>query len=50
MMIRGYIGDEETFDNALVEFSSGYADQTRADHAGLKEAIADGAIEVVDEC
>ena len=49
MMIRGYIGDEATFDNALIEFSSGYADRTRADHAELKEAIADGAIEVIDE-
>ena len=47
MMISGYIGDEETFDNALVEFSSGYADRTRADHAELKEAIADGVVDAL---
>ena len=49
MMIRGYIGDDATFDKALIEFSCRYADQTRADHSALKEVIADGVIEVIDE-
>jgi uncharacterized protein (DUF2252 family) len=47
MMIRGYIGDEETFDDVMVEFADRYADRTEKDHAQLNEAIDDGAIEVV---
>ncbi|NNJ98001.1 MAG: DUF2252 domain-containing protein [Gammaproteobacteria bacterium] len=47
MMIRGYIGDDETFDDIMVEFAEHYADLTKADHALLSEAIDDGAIEVV---
>jgi uncharacterized protein (DUF2252 family) len=47
MMIRGYIGDEETFDGVMVEFADRYADRTERDHAQLSEAIDDGAIEVV---
>jgi uncharacterized protein (DUF2252 family) len=45
MMIRGYIGDDETFDDVMVEFATRYADQTEQDHARLVEAIADGTIE-----
>ena len=47
MMIRGYIGDDEAFENVMVEFAERYADRTEKDHAQLSEAIADGAIEVV---
>ena len=47
MMIRGYIGDDETFDDVMVEFAERYADRTEKDHAQLSEAIDDGAIEVV---
>jgi hypothetical protein len=47
MMIRGYIGDEETFDDVMVEFADRYADCTEQDHAQLSEAINDGAVEVV---
>ncbi len=47
MMIRGYIGDEDTFDDIMVEFADGYTDRTKADHKQLTEAIKDGAIEVV---
>jgi uncharacterized alpha/beta hydrolase family protein len=49
MMIRGYIGDDETFDDMMVEFADRYADRTEADHALLNEAIEDGAIEVVGD-
>jgi uncharacterized protein (DUF2252 family) len=45
-MIRGYIGEDETFDDVMVEFASRYADQTEQDHARLVQAIEDGAIEV----
>ena len=47
MMIRGYIGDDETFDDVMVEFADKYADRTEKDHARLIQAIDDGAIEVV---
>jgi len=47
MMIRGYIGDEETFDNIMVEYAESYADLTERDHAQLCEAIDDGTIEAV---
>jgi len=47
MMIRGYIGDDATFDDIMVEFADRYADLTEKDHAQLNAAIDDGAIEVV---
>ena len=47
MMIRGYIGEDETFDDVMVEFAERYADCTEKDHAQLIQAIDDGAIEVV---
>jgi hypothetical protein len=47
MMIRGYIGDNEAFDDILVEYADRYADRTERDHAQLTGAIDDGAIEVI---
>jgi len=47
MTIRGYIGEEKTFDDVMVEYASRYADVTERDQARLCEAINDGAIEVV---
>ena len=47
MMIRGYIGDDKTFDDAMVAFADHYADRTEQDHARLCAAITDGAIEAV---
>ena len=47
MMIRGYIGDDKTFDKVMVAYADRYADVTERDHAQLCEAINDGAIEVV---
>ena len=47
MMIRGYIGDDKTFDDIMVAYAERYADITRHDQAQLCEAIEDGAIEVV---
>ncbi len=46
-MIRGYIGDDETFDDVMFEYADRYADVTERDHAQLCAAISDGAIEVV---
>ena len=47
MMIRGYIDEDETFDDLLVEYADRYADCTWADHAQLNSAINDGDIEVI---
>jgi uncharacterized protein (DUF2252 family) len=47
MMIRGYISDDETFDDVMVEFADRYADCTERDHAQLSKAINDRAIEAV---
>lgn len=47
MMIRGYIGEDATFDDLLVEYADRYADCTEADHAQLQEAIRDGRVEAV---
>ncbi|HAC91637.1 MAG TPA: DUF2252 domain-containing protein, partial [Planctomycetaceae bacterium] len=47
MMIRGYIGEDEIFDDILTEYADRYADCTWADHAQLGSAIQDGQIEIV---
>ena len=47
MMIHGYIGDDKTFENVMVEYADGYADITERDFAQLCDAISDGAIEVM---
>ena len=47
MMIRGYIGEDTTFDDVMVEYADRYADISRRDQAQLCEAIDAGAIEVV---
>jgi len=47
MTIRGYIGEDKTFDDIMVEYAERYADVTERDQARLCEAIDDGAIEVV---
>lgn len=46
-MIRGYIGDDKTFDDVMVEYADRYADITERDQRRLCEAINDGAIDVV---
>ena len=47
MMIRGYIGDDKTFEKVLVEYANRYASITETDYMQLSEAIKDGAIEVL---
>ncbi len=49
MTIRGYIGDNKTFDDIMCEYAERYADITERDHAQLCEAIDDGSIEVVHD-
>ncbi|MCU0980797.1 MAG: DUF2252 domain-containing protein, partial [Pirellulaceae bacterium] len=47
MMLRGYLGEDATFDDLLVEYADRYGDCTAADHAQLETAINDGQIEVI---
>jgi hypothetical protein len=47
MTIRGYIGEDKSFDEVMVAYAEGYAGITARDHARLCEAIGDGAIEAV---
>ena len=46
MMIRGYIGEDEDFEDAMLKFAELYADVTERDHARLRQAIDDGAVRV----
>jgi uncharacterized protein (DUF2252 family) len=47
MMIRGYIGEDEAFEDVMVEYADRYADCTERDHRQLVEAIENGAIDVI---
>lgn len=42
--IADYLGNSDKVEDALVDFSSAYADQNAADHAQLAKAVADGDI------
>jgi hypothetical protein len=44
-MLSGYMGNSNTFDLAIGEFSMAYADQNEKDHASLKKAIKSGKID-----
>lgn len=46
-MIRGYIGDDGTFDDHLFDYADRYAACTFSDHAQLDEAVRDGRIPIV---
>jgi uncharacterized protein (DUF2252 family) len=46
--IGSYLGSADSFDAAIAEFSSLYADQNERDHAALAEAIASGRLEAED--
>ncbi|MET3134375.1 uncharacterized protein (DUF2252 family) [Oxalobacteraceae bacterium GrIS 1.11] len=42
--ISGYLGTSDAFDLALGNFARAYADQTEADYASLKQAVASGRL------
>jgi uncharacterized protein (DUF2252 family) len=44
-VLDGYLGSSDAFDDAMVQFSQAYADQTERDHAALLKAIEAGRIE-----
>ena len=43
--IGGYLGKNDTFDSAIANFASEYADQTERDHAKLVKAIRAGRVQ-----
>jgi uncharacterized protein (DUF2252 family) len=47
--ISGYLGDGDSFDDAIAEFAIAYADQTNADYEAFLAAIRAGRIEAADE-
>ena len=38
-VITGYLGESDTFDKAIADFSAVYADQTERNHGALKKAV-----------
>ena len=48
-MLSGYMGKSDALDQALAQFAVAYADQNEKDHAALKRAVRDGAVEAVFE-
>jgi uncharacterized protein (DUF2252 family) len=48
-VISGYLGESDSFDRAIGDFSAAYADQTERDHAALKKGARKGKLEVLIE-
>lgn len=44
-MLSGYMGKNDTFDNAIADFSFAYADQNVKDYTSLRNAIREGKLE-----
>jgi hypothetical protein len=42
--IRGYLGGNDSFAQAIADFSVAYADQTERDHQALVDAVRSGRI------
>lgn len=45
-ILDAYFTDGDEFDDAIATYATGYADQVRADHAELVDAVASGRVEV----
>ncbi|WP_406830583.1 DUF2252 domain-containing protein [Pedococcus sp. KACC 23699] len=43
--IAAYLGNSDTFDRAIADFSTAYADQNERDHQALADAVASGRLE-----
>jgi uncharacterized protein (DUF2252 family) len=44
LVISGYLGNQDNFDEAMGDFAISYADQSERDHAALKAAVRAGKI------
>jgi len=49
LVVSGYLGAQDNFDEAMGSFAVAYADQAERDHATLKSAVRSGKIEVLTE-
>jgi len=49
VLVSGYLGQGDTFDEASAQFSAAYADQSERDHAVLMKAVRIGDLEVITE-
>jgi len=49
IMLSGYMGKSDAFDQALAAFSMAYADQNEKDHAVLDQAVKMGTVKAVFE-
>ena len=47
--ISSYLGKSDSFDEAVVKFAVGYADQTERDYKALQRAVRSGRIKAIDE-
>jgi len=48
-LLSGYMGSSHEFDDAIVEFSVAYADQTERDYKAFLRAIRDGRLKIAEE-
>jgi hypothetical protein len=48
-LISGYLGESDTFDKAILEFSIAYADQSERDYDAVRKAARKGKLEVLIE-
>ena len=48
-VIAGYLGESDTFDQAIADFSAAYADQSEQDHEAVTKAVRAGRLEVLIE-
>ena len=46
--ISTYLGDDETFDQAMTDFSTRYADQNERDYAEFAEAVRSGRLDAIE--
>lgn len=49
IMLSGYMGKSDTFDQAIASFAKAYADQNEKDHAALEQAVKKGKVKAVFE-
>jgi uncharacterized protein (DUF2252 family) len=49
VLLSGYMGKSDTFDQALADFSMAYADQNEKDHGALERAVKQGKVKAVFE-
>jgi uncharacterized protein (DUF2252 family) len=49
VMLSGYMGKSDAFDQAIAAFSMAYADQNESDHAALERAVRQGKVQAVFE-